>query len=66
MSYLIKPFHACKSKAKRKFKATTNSSHDLPIAPNRLDRQFTVTQPNQIYVSDINYICTLEGLLYLG
>ena len=66
MSYLIKPFQACKAKAKRKFKATTNSNHDLPIAPNRLDRQFTVPQPNQIYVGDITYIYTLEGWLYLA
>ena len=55
---------ACKTK--RKFKATTNSNPDLPIVPNRLDRQFTVPQPNQIYVGDIIYIYTLEGLLYLA
>ena len=55
---------ACKSK--RKFKATTNSKHNLPIAPNHLDRQFTVTQPNQTYVGDITYIHTLEGWLYLA
>ena len=45
---------ACKTK--RKFKATTNSKHDLPIAPNQLDRQFTVNQPNQVYAGDITYI----------
>jgi putative transposase len=55
---------ACKSK--RKFKATTNSRHDLPIAPNHLDRQFTVNQPNQTYVGDITYIHTQEGWLYLA
>jgi transposase InsO family protein len=55
---------ACKSK--RKFTATTNSKHNLPIAPNHLDRQFTVTQPNQTYVGDITYIHTLEGWLYLA
>ena len=48
---------ACKTK--RKFKATTNSNHKLPIAPNLLDRQFTVHQPNQTYVGDITYIYTL-------
>jgi transposase-like protein len=53
---------ACKSK--RKFKATTNSRHDLPIAPNHLDRQFTVNQPNQTYVGDITYVHTQEGWLY--
>lgn len=55
---------ACKTK--RKFKATTNSKHNLPIAPNRLDRQFTVAQPNQAYVGDITYIHTQEGWLYLA
>jgi len=55
---------ACKTK--RKFKATTNSQHDLPIAPNQLDRQFTVSQPNQAYVGDITYIHTQEGWLYLA
>ena len=55
---------ACKTK--RKFKATTNSKHDLPIAPNHLDRQFTVDQPNQVYAGDITYIHTQEGWLYLA
>lgn len=55
---------ACKTK--RKFKATTNSKHDLPIAPNHLDRQFNVNQPNQVYVGDITYIHTQEGWLYLA
>lgn len=55
---------ACKTK--RKFKATTNSKHNLPIAPNHLDRQFTVAQPNQAYVGDITYIHTQEGWLYLA
>jgi transposase InsO family protein len=55
---------ACKTK--RKFIATTNSNHKLPIAPNLLDRQFTVQQPNQAYVGDITYIYTLEGWLYLA
>ena len=52
---------ACQTK--RKFKATTNSNHDLPIVPNYLERQFTVTQPNQTYVGDITYIYTQEGWL---
>ena len=55
---------ACKTK--RKFKATTNSKHSLPIAPNHLDRQFTVAHPNQAYVGDITYIHTQEGWLYLA
>jgi putative transposase len=55
---------ACKTK--RKFKATTNSNHDHPIAPNHLDRQFTVERPNQAYVGDITYIHTQEDWLYLA
>ena len=55
---------ACKTK--RKFIATTNSNHKLPIAPNHLDRQFTASQPNQTYVGDITYIHTLEGWLHLA
>jgi transposase InsO family protein len=50
-------------KTKRKCKATTNSSPNLPIAPKHLDRQFTVAQPNQPYVGDITYIHTQEGWL---
>ena len=40
-------------KTKKKFKATTNSKHDKPIAPNRLNREFTATKPNQKWVGDI-------------
>lgn len=53
-------------KTKKKFKATTNSKHDKPIAPNLLDMQFTVSQPNRYYVGDITYIATQEGWLYLA
>jgi len=52
---------ACKTK--RKFKATTNSKHNLPIAQNYLDQQFTVPQPNHAYIGDITYIHALEGWL---
>jgi putative transposase len=55
---------ACKTQ--RKFKATTNSQHDQPIAPNHLDRQFNVDRPNQVYAGDITYIYTQEGWLYLA
>jgi putative transposase len=55
---------ACKTK--RKFKATTDSKHNLPVADNLLDRQFTVQEPNQAYVGDITYIHTREGWLYLA
>lgn len=53
-------------KQKRKFKATTNSNHALPLAPNILDRQFTVTAPNRAWVTDITYVATDEGWLYLA
>ena len=53
-------------KTKRRFKATTDSKHTLPIAPNQLDRQFNVDTPDQAYVGDITYIPTAEGWLYLA
>ena len=53
-------------KQKRKFKATTDSRHGLPVAPNLLDRQFAVTAPNKAWVTDITYIATDEGWLYLA
>lgn len=55
---------ACKTQ--RRFKATTNSKHNLPVADNHLDRQFTVQRPNQAYAGDITYIHTQEGWLYLA
>ena len=51
---------------KRKFKATTNSRHDLPVAPNLLEQTFTPQGPNQIWVTDLTYIATDEGWLYLA
>jgi putative transposase len=51
---------------KRKFVHTTDSKHDLPIAANVLDRQFNPVAPNLAYVSDITYIRTGAGWLYLA
>lgn len=51
---------------KRKFKATTNSKHDLPVAPNLLEQRFESTAPNQTWVTDITYLPTQEGWLYLA
>jgi putative transposase len=45
---------------------TTDSRHDLPIAPNLLDRNFIATAPNQIWLADITYIETDQGWLYLA
>ncbi len=53
-------------KQSRKFKVTTDSKHNLPVAPNLPDRNFTVAAPNQAWVSDITYIPTNEGWLYLA
>ena len=52
--------------AKEGYKATTNSRHNCPIAPNLLQRQFTFSRPNQAWVGDITYIPTGEGWLYLA
>ena len=51
---------------KRKFKATTNSRHDLPVAPNLLNQSFSVGAPNQAWCGDITYVATDEGWLYLA
>ena len=54
------------SKTKRKFKATTNSNHNQPVAPNLLNREFNVAHPDTVYAGDITYISTDEGWLYLA
>jgi putative transposase len=51
---------------KRKFRVTTDSNHELPVAKNLLDRNFTATHPNKKWTSDITYIRTKEGWLYLA
>ena len=53
-------------KQKRKFKATTDSKHKLPVAENILGRQFIAYEPNTVWVSDITYVPTDEGWLYLA
>jgi putative transposase len=54
------------AKTKRKFRVTTDSNHDLPIAENIVDRQFDPAAPNQTWTADITYIPTREGWLYLA
>jgi len=51
---------------RRKFKATTNSKHDLPVAENLLDQTFAPNAPNQNWLTDITYIPTQEGWVYLA
>jgi putative transposase len=53
-------------KQKRRFKATTYSKHKLPVADNLLNQQFAVSEPNKVWASDITYVPTDEGWLYLA
>lgn len=55
-----------RAKAAKKFKVTTDSKHDLPVAPNHLARDFSASEPNQKWVGDITYLWTDEGWLYLA
>lgn len=54
------------ARAARKFKATTNSKHNLPVAPNLLQQDFSADAANQKWVGDITYLWTDEGWLYLA
>lgn len=54
------------AKAGRKFKATTNSSHNLPVAPNLLEQDFSCNKVNEKWCGDITYLWTTEGWLYLA
>jgi len=55
-----------RAKSKRKYRATTDSKHNHPVAPNLLNRQFTIDRPDAVWLSDITYIWTSEGWLYLA
>jgi len=55
-----------RAKTVKKWRATTYSSHGLPVAANTLARQFRVPQPNRVWAGDITYVWTLEGWLYLA
>ena len=55
-----------RARHKRRFKATTDSKHALPVAPNLLDRNFQPAAPNQVWSADLTYIWTDEGWLYLA
>ena len=54
------------ARRRRRFRVTTHSRHPLPVAPNVLARQFARPQPNQAWATDITYIPTVEGWLYLA
>jgi putative transposase len=54
------------SKRHRKFIATTNSNHNLPVAENLLAQNFTATRPLEVVTSDITYIPTKQGWMYLS
>ena len=58
--------HGIRAKGRRRFKVTTDSNHDLPIAPNLLNREFTVSEPDKVWAGDITYIATDEGWLFLA
>ncbi len=58
--------HGIQAKTRRKFKATTQSDHNLPVAENILNREFVVNTPNKAWVGDISYVWTQEGWLYLA
>jgi putative transposase len=58
--------HGIQSKTKKKFKGTPNSKHNMPVAPNILNRDFTPNSPNKAWAGDIIYVWTREGWLYLA
>jgi putative transposase len=51
---------------RRRFKVTTDSRHQMPVAPNLLNQQFQPTAPDQVWVTDLTYVATGEGWLYLA
>ena len=62
----LMPLHGMRAKGKKRFKVTTDSNHELPIAPDLLDRQFTVAAPAKVWAGDITYIPSDEGWLFLA
>lgn len=58
--------HGIRAKTKRKFVVTTDSKHNLPVAPDLVQRQFNPEAPNQIWSGDITYIATDEGWVQFG
>ena len=58
--------HGIRGKGKKRFRVTTDSNHTLPISPNLLNREFTVSVPDRVWAGDITYIATDEGWLFLA
>jgi transposase InsO family protein len=58
--------HGLCARRRRRFRITTDSAHELAVAPNVLARQFTVLAPDTAWVTDITYLWTQEGWLYLA
>jgi putative transposase len=58
--------HKLECKQRRRYKVTTSSVHSKPIADNKLDRNFAVSEPNKVWVADITYLWTLEGWIYIA
>jgi putative transposase len=54
------------AKRRKKFRITTDSKHTDPIAPNILNREFNIAQPNAAWVTDVTYVWTHQGWLYLA
>jgi len=64
--YKIQQEHRLYAIRKKKFKVTTDSKHSLPVAENLLNQNFTAKSPGSVWVSDISYVPTDEGWLYLA
>ncbi|MCW3481669.1 IS3 family transposase [Neisseriaceae bacterium JH1-16] len=58
--------HGMRARYKRRYKVTTDSKHALPVASNQLNRQFHTVAPDQVWTTDITYLPTREGWLYLA
>jgi putative transposase len=61
---VTKPLHGIKARTRRRFKATTESRHNLPVAANLLQREFLPARPDQVWTTDITYLWIDEGWLY--
>jgi len=62
---VLMKLHGIRARTKRKFKATTDSAHDLPVVPNLIQRNFVPVAPDRVWTTDITYLATDEEWLYL-